>query len=135
MKKSLLTLLCIVFALTGCTTLLDAYQMKYDANEYQMITEIRANAGRFGKQCEQSSAAVNAAYMADLTELFEKYSEYLPHNSNGYHSAQLLNEMAHGLEEKYHAGVPVNDAFCRIKYSSIENSARLLQTVIGNKPR
>jgi hypothetical protein len=129
-----LRILLSVLALNGCA-MVDAYLMKYDANEYQLITQIRVNAVRFSKQCASLNAAGNAEAMAEQTELFEKYSEKLPRNVDGYHAAKLLNEIAQGLAERYTQPAPVSAVFCKIKYNSIENSAVVLQTVIGKKPR
>jgi hypothetical protein len=132
MKK--LISICAFFALTGCA-LIDAYLMKFDNNEYQLITQIRVNSAKFGRECATPNAPGNAIDIADQTELFEKYSEHIPHNVDGYKASKLLNEIAQGLAERYTQPTPVNNMFCKIKYNSIENSAKILQHVIGSKPR
>lgn len=128
-------LLLLVLALNGCAAY-DAYVITgFDGNEYQLITQIRVDASRFVKQCGSPSATANAAQIAYETEMFEKYSEQLPHNVDGYKAAIELNQIAQGLQDRYDIGAPVSSTFCRVKYSSIENSAKILQHVIGNRPR
>jgi hypothetical protein len=126
-----------VFALflTSCA-LWDAYFMApYDANEYMLITEIRVDAIQYREQCANPVLApVNATSMARKTNLYEKYSEQIPKNENGYKASQALNEIAQGLDVAYVKGT-VSATFCRLKYVSIENSARLIQRVTAGRPR
>jgi len=124
-----------VFFLSGCA-LWDAYFMApYDANEYMLITEIRVDAGQYREQCGNPVLApVNAEAMARKTNLYEKYSQQIPRNTNGYKSAKALNEIAQGLNTAYVKG-PVSATFCRLKYVSIENSATLIQRVTAGRPR
>jgi hypothetical protein len=120
---------------SGCA-LWDAYFMApYDANEYMLITEIRVDAGQYREQCGNPVLApVNAEAMARKTNLYEKYSQQIPRNENGYKSAQALNEIAQGLNTAYSKG-SVSATFCRLKYVSIENSAMLIQRVTAGRPR
>jgi len=122
-------------ALSGCA-LWDAYFMApYDANEYMLITEIRVDAGQYREQCGNPVLApANAEAMARKTNLYEKYSQQIPRNANGYKSAQALNEIAQGLNTAYGKGT-VSATFCRLKYVSIENSATLIQRVTAGRPR
>jgi hypothetical protein len=133
MKKFILS---VVILLSGCT-LVDSYLMtKYDANEYLLITQIRVSAQRFEKQCNNSSSSTgNAHAMSSLTELFASYTEQLPHNKEGAHSAKALNEIAQGLWERYNKREPVSTAFCQVKFQSIENMAQLIQNVSAKRPR
>jgi hypothetical protein len=125
----------IALLLSGCA-LWDAYFMApYDANEYLLITEIRVEAGQYRAQCANPAMApVNAEAMSRKTDLYEKYSEQIPRNQNGYKSAQALNQIAQGLATAYDKG-PVSATFCRLKYVSIENSATLIQRVTAGRPR
>ena len=128
-------LLLLVVSLNGCA-IYDSYFMTgFDGNEYQLITQIRVDASRFVKQCGSPSATANAVQIAYETEMFEKYSEQLPRNVDGHKASIELNQIAQGLQERYEVGAPVSSAFCRVKYSSIENSAKILQHVIGDRPR
>ena len=120
---------------TGCAVL-DAYLMApYDANEYLQITEIRAAAGQYKKQCDNPILApVNAQTIANRTDLYEKYEELIPRNANGFKSAQALNEISQGLNTAYAKG-PVSPVFCKLKYNNIEHSAELIQRVTAGRPR
>jgi hypothetical protein len=125
----------VVLSLTSCAVW-DAYFMApYDANEYLQITEIRASAGQFRKQCDNPVLApVNAQSMANRTDLFEKYEELIPKNNNGYKAARALNEITQGLNTAYVKG-PVSPMFCKLKYNNIEHSAELIQRVTAGRPR
>ena len=133
MKRTSIILAALL--LNGCA-LWDAYFMApYDANEYMLITEIRVDAGQYREQCANPVLAPqNATAMARKTNLYEKYSEQIPRNENGYKSAQALNEIAQGLNTAYSKG-SVSATFCRLKYVSIENSATLIQRVTAGRPR
>ena len=133
MKRIVLALTCVL--LTSCA-LLDAYLMApYDANEYLQITEIRVMAGQYRQQCDNFQAsAVNAQDITRRTVMFERYSEYIPRNENGYRAARALNEIAQGLGTAYGKGI-VSSVFCRIKYNNIEHAAELIQRVTAGRPR
>jgi hypothetical protein len=122
-------------SLTSCA-LWDAYMMApYDANEYLQITEIRATAGQYRRQCDNPILAVaNAQAMANRTDLFEKYEELIPRNDNGFRASQALNEIAQGLNTAYAKG-PVSPMFCKLKYNNIEHNAELIQRVTAGRPR
>ena len=122
-------------SLTSCA-LWDAYMMApYDANEYMQITEIRALAGQYRKQCDNPILApANAQAIANKTDLFEKYEELIPRNDNGYKAARALNEIAQGLNTAYAKGIG-SATFCRLKYNNIEHSAELIQRVTAGRPR
>ena len=129
-------LIALVLVLPGCT-LIDAYFMTaFDPNEYRLITEIRVDSEVAKKSCDNTAASkINAGAVAGKTHLFERYSEEIPRNKNGISAAKSLNEIATGLAVRYDSKNPVSPQFCRLKFESIENSARLMQHVIGNKPR
>jgi hypothetical protein len=133
MKKLLIAFLAL--ALTSCA-LLDAYLMApYDANEYLQITEIRVMAGQYRQQCDNFQAsAVNAQDITRRTVMFERYSEYIPRNENGYRAAKALNEIAQGLGTAYGKGI-VSSVFCRIKYNNLEQAAELIQRTTAGRPR
>ena len=107
----------------------------FDPNEYQIITEIRVDASRYKDACGNPLLAqTNAVTMSYKTDLFEAYSEQIPNNNDGYKAAKSLNEIAQGLAKRYDTP-PVPPLFCKLKYTSIENSAKVIQHVIGNRPR
>jgi hypothetical protein len=131
----LLTVFFLTIGLNGCA-LLDAYFMApYDANEYLIITQIRVDAAQYSRQCNNSTLApINAQAMSAKTNLYEKYSQQIPRNNNGYKAAQALNEIAQGLDAQYNKGT-VSPTFCKLKYNSIEHSAELIQRVTAGRPR
>jgi hypothetical protein len=122
-------------SLTSCAVW-DAYMMApYDANEYLLITEIRASAGVYRKQCDNPVLAPqNAQAISARTDLFEKYEELIPRNDNGFKASRALNEIAQGLNTAYAKG-PVSPVFCKLKYNNIEHSAELIQRVTAGRPR
>ena len=127
--------LLVVPLLSSCAVY-DAITMTgFDPNEYRIITEIRVDATHYKNNCANPLLAqVNAQAIADKTELFEVYSEQIPNNNDSYKAAVSLNEIAQGLVRRYDTpAMPV--LFCKLKYSSIENSAKVIQHVIGNRPR
>ena len=133
MKNKLIIILTAVL-LNGCA-LWDAYNLThYDPNEYLLITKVRVDAMQYKTQCETVSAVANATQISYETELFEKYSEQIPANSDSYKASKSLNEIAKGLVAAYEKG-PVSPLFCKLKYGSIENSAYVIQHVIAGRPR
>jgi len=107
----------------------------FDPNEYRIITEIRVDANHYKDACANPLIAqTNAVAIANKTDLFEIYSEQIPGNDDGYKAAKSLNEIAQGLARRYDTP-PVPTLFCKLKYTSIENSAKVIQHVIGNRPR
>jgi hypothetical protein len=134
MKRLLIVLSAL--ALNSCAVY-DAYMMTgFDGNEYQLITQIRVDAGKFKNQCEDLNVSiVNANTMAYETQMFESYSQYIPHNKDTYSASKSLNEIAQGLVTRYKQPNPVPAIFCKLKFTGIEHSAETMQTVIGKRPR
>lgn len=134
MRKLILILL--TAALPGCT-LIDAYLMAgFDPNEYMLITQIRTDAEAAKAQCGNAVASRNNAQaVASKTQLFERYSEEIPRNDNGRSAAKSLNEIAQGLSVRYAGTQPVSPVFCKLKFEGIESSAKVIQHVVGNRPR
>lgn len=132
MKKLLLLTL---FALSSCSTLMDAYFMKYDPNEYAQIAEIRTTAEYSKESCgNQPEAQIRANQLVRQTALFKNHTQYLPRNDKVIAAAKELDDMAQGLAAQYQKG-SVGPAFCKIKYDSIQKSAELIQKTVGAKPR
>jgi hypothetical protein len=135
MKKLLIVL--SVLALNGCA-LYDAYMMTgYDSNEYRIITEIRTDAGVYKNQCDAAEASrMNAMVLSHKTMLFQNYESQIPRNANGISASIELNKIAQGLRDRYNdKNTPVSPAFCKLKFTSIENSAETIQHVVGGRPR
>ena len=127
--------LLLVPLLASCAVY-DAVTMTgFDPNEYRIITEIRVDSAYYKDGCANPLIAqTNAVAMARKTELYQVYSEQIPNNDDSYKAATSLNEIAQGLAKRYDSP-PVPALFCKLKYNSIESSARVIQHVIGNRPR
>ncbi|NBP02374.1 MAG: hypothetical protein EBU90_20105 [Proteobacteria bacterium] len=121
--------------LSGCV-ILDAYLMtKYDANEYKLITDIRAEANRYKEECANlDQSKINAKNIVSQTELFMMYSEHVPRNKDVINASKELHEMSKELYERYNKS-NVSTMFCKIKFDNISSSAKKMQSVIGSRPR
>lgn len=128
-------ILLLALALPGCA-LYDAYFMTgFDNNEYLLITQIRTDAAHYKTMCDLPLAEVNASQMAYKTSLFANYSQEIPRNDNVKSAAKNLNDIAEGLVQQYKKENKVSGLFCKLKYTSIENSATIIQHVVGSRPR
>lgn len=134
MRRLIIALLAV--SLSSCA-LYDAYMMTgYDPNEYRIITEIRTDAGEYKTQCNDAAQSrINAESISRKTALFENYSQEIPRNNNGINASKNLNEIARGLRDRYYAGGTVSPTFCKLKFESIESSAKTIQHVVGSRPR
>ena len=133
--KKIIALL-FVAALQGCA-LYDAYMMTgFDNNEYLLITQIRVDAQTYKTQCGNPLLeSANAFAISTKTQLFEVYSEQIPRNDNGASAAKKLNEIAQGLVFAYGKNSQPGVMYCKLKYTSIENSAAVIQHVVARRPR
>ena len=129
-------LIVLLLPLLSSCAVYDAITMTgFDPNEYRIITEIRVDANHYKDACANPLIAqTNAVAIANKTDLFEMYSEQIPGNDDGYKAAKSLNEIAQGLAKRYDTPT-VPPLFCKLKYSSIENSAKVIQHTLGNRPR
>jgi hypothetical protein len=132
MKKILFLSL---FLLAGCKTLVDSYLMKYDTNEYQLITEIRTTSQLAKEKCDNPDVASETVKLYSLTVSFVNYTQFLPHDDKVKNAAVELNKMSAGLRDQYAKNNKVSSTFCRIKFENIENSAKIIQQAVGAKPR
>ena len=134
MKK--IVALLFVTALQGCA-LYDAYMMTgFDNNEYLLIAQIRVDAQTYKTQCGNPLLeSINAFAISTKTQLFEVYSEQIPRNDHGTSAAKKLNEIAQGLVFAYGKDPHPSVMYCKLKYTSIENSAAVIQHVVGRRPR
>jgi hypothetical protein len=120
--------------LSSCTVIDAIIMTGFDPSEYRIVTEIRVDASHYKTQCDLPVAQANAVAIANKTDLFEKYSEQIPNNKDSYNASKSLNEIAQGLVKRYDSP-PVPAIFCKLKMGSIENSAQVIQHVLGNRPR
>jgi hypothetical protein len=73
--------------------------------------------------------------ISSKTHLFEVYSENIPRNTDGLAAAKKLNDIAQGLSLAYGSKTQPSAMYCKLKYTSIENSAAIIQHVVGARPR
>lgn len=133
MKK--LVSIIVITLLSGCAVI-DAYLMKYDTNEYKLITEIRADAQNYKTACaNELLSTTNSIAIADKTNLFMLYSQYQPHNEPVQKASIELNKIAQGVKDQYAKGGKVSPVFCKLKFDNIEKSAETIQRTVGDKPR
>ena len=133
MKKILIAT--VIALLSGCA-LVDSYLMKYDSNEYTIITQIRADAQSYKGACDNElMSTTNAVALAEKTKLFMLFSEHQPHNDPVIKASIELDKIAQGLKTQYVNGSKVSPIFCKIKFESVEHSAETMQKIIGAKPR
>jgi hypothetical protein len=126
------------FLLAGCATIdqaIEAYEMKFDSNQYQLITDIRTLSSIAKNNCgdiAQSKAVSVDVSIKSLTLM--NYAEHNPHNSTIQKSSIELNSMVQDLSDKYKAGA-VSPIFCKIKFQNIEQAANTMQRIEGSKPK
>jgi hypothetical protein len=134
--KNFMLAVAVLLWLSGCAVA-DAYRMaRYDPNEYELITGIRAEARYYKEQCNDAVVSkMNANKLSLDIMMFELYSEHIPRNDALIKSAKDLREIAQGLDNQYTHAAKVSPAFCKIKFESIETSADRMQTIIGARPR
>ena len=133
MKKLLILL---VVLLSGCVAVDAVLMTHFDPNEYLIITRIKVDALRYKQDChDMTKSTKNADSIQYQTELYLAYEQELNNNDNGIKAAKDLNEIALGLHKRYSVGKVVPPLFCELKYGAIENSAMLIQHVIGGRPR
>jgi hypothetical protein len=125
----------MIVCLSGCAAV-DALLMgSYDSNEYQMITSIRYDAhNAVGNCADDAVSKANANNIAYLTGLYALYESERPHNDDSIKAAKALDEMAQETKKRYNSGEKINALYCKLKFESIENSARLIQHVQGKRP-
>jgi hypothetical protein len=133
MKK--LLIVTAIALLSGCA-LVDSYLMKYDSNEYAIITQIRSDAQGYKSACDNELMSMtNAVALADKTRMFMLFSEHQPHNEPVIKASVELDKIAQGLKTQYVNSGKVSPVFCKIKFESVEHSAETMQKIIGAKPR
>lgn len=135
MKKYLLVLL----MLSGCASIdktVDAFLMKFDTNEYRLITDIRTTAELGKDNCSDQTLSKNTAQqLYFLSTSLKNYSENLPHNKPIQVSAKEMNDIVNGLNKQYQSEQKVSEFFCKIKMDTIVNNAIIMQQMEGGKPR
>jgi len=125
-----LIILASFLTLGGCSL----FAIRYDANEYRIISEIRAHAILAKENCnDKIASAKESEEIYKQIILFVTYTQYLPKNQNINNSAKELEKISLGLKNAYHN--EVSETFCKLKFENIENVAELIQQGAGGKPR
>jgi hypothetical protein len=121
--------------LSGCA-LFDAYNMAgFDANEYQLATEIRSMAEISPKDCGDGVLMrPNVESLLYVSTQFKNYTSSIPNNEEAFSMSKSLLAEVQGMSERYKTTNP-SVAYCTTKLSIIERSAKTIQFVLGVKPR
>jgi sugar diacid utilization regulator len=110
--------------------------MKYDPNEYLLITEIKTVAQVSSDQCSSYDSALKVADTLSLKAItFVNYTEHLPHNDPAKKAAKELNDMIADMRKQYKDNPNVSTGYCKIKLANITKSSETIQRTIGAKPR
>lgn len=131
MKK----LIPLIFLLSGCAAYDTYFKAAYDNQEYEHIVEIRLLAKQGAAECGNPyKAGIIASKLLNKAELFEIYEQHRPKNNLEYDAAIKLREIVEGLNKRYQEG-SVRYFYCKAKFESIDSSAGVIQSVIGNRPK
>lgn len=125
----------LVLLLNGCA-LIDAYRMaRFDSNEYALVNQIYTQAQLGVEKCgtEKVNSYVNDLYFKTVE--LRNYSASIPRNEETVSMTDDLYAITKGLKERYASDEPVSQKYCEIKFNNIENSTRVMKSVIGAKPR
>jgi len=132
--RKLLAILAVLL-LTNCA-LIDAVRMaRFDNNEYMLINTVRTQANLGARKCGTPEVVVEVDTIWAKTVELRNYSESIPHNQETVIMTQELAEVVKGLSVRYHGSDPVSLNYCTVKFSNIEQSAVIIQNVVGAKPR
>lgn len=135
MKKIIVYL--SVILLSSCAFISDSYFLaKFDPIEYKSIVDIRVLARSSEAYCDTPSvSASNAQLVVEEIDFLMLYDEPITHNLDIQKSLIELRKIAVGLKQQYNITDTVSPAFCKLKFSTIDINAGIIQKVIGNKPR
>ena len=126
----------LLLILSGCTVV-DAYFMaKFDSNEYQLINQIKSASEVNINNCddrEKMNSVVEYIYVKG-TE-FKNYTIDIPHNEKATALSSDLYQLITGLHNRYADPKKISPSYCKTKLSAIEESAKTIHEVIGDKPR
>jgi hypothetical protein len=135
-KKSIVLMSMLLAGCASVDKAVDAYLMKYDNNEYNLINEIRTTSSLAKDDCgDVALSKANSDNLYRLSLTLKNYAENLPHNGPVQKSSVDLFEITNGLNKQYKSGEKVSEVFCRIKMNSIETNATTIQKMEGSKPK
>lgn len=137
--KTVIFYFLILSLCSGCASFnkaIDAFLMKYDTNEYKLITDIRTKASLSKLNCNDPiTAELNATTLAELSVTLKNFAEHLPHNEPIQKSSVELDDMVQGYYKQYANNNKVSETFCKIKLNAIEKNATTMQQMEGSKPK
>lgn len=131
--------LMLVMLLAGCSTIdkaVDSYLMKFDANEYKLITDIRTNASLAKTDCkdtEKSKRNIEKLWVSALS--LKNYAENLPHNGPIQKASTEMYDIVNSISSHYQSNDKVSEVYCKVKLGTIENNASTMQQIEGSKPK
>jgi len=138
--KKIFYIILLLNCLVGCAVYDNYFKAGYDNQEYEHIVEIRLLARQGVQMCgnpykvTKSKTAEIISQMLDKAELFEIYEEHRPKNDSEYDAAVKLREIIESFNNRYQKG-SVSYFYCKTKFESIDSSAGVIQSVIGNRPK
>lgn len=118
---NLIRILFLSLLLSGCAL----FVANYDSNEYALVNKIRTLAER------QDCSKKNINEIKELSIEFKNFTEFQPDNEITFNMAGNLNILVNELASKKSVSI----YYCESKMSIIANSAKTIQSAIGNKPR
>ena len=136
----LLTIIILIFSLSGCATisnLYDSYFMApYDTNEHFLVNKIKFYSEFSKRNCANHEAAkTSAIHLFSLSSQLKSFSGNLPNNSSTVKMTDSLFVLVDELHIRYDTTKEVNKTYCELKLQSISESANTIQKVIVKRPR
>lgn len=137
--KIVISLLTFVL-LGGCSIIqpmIDRFTIApFDENEYALVNKIRTVSFLAGMTCDdQSTSKLYAKKLYHYGIELKNYSQYILNNEQTKKLVELLYKMTVDVNERYSKQETINKTYCELKYSSIEQSAEMIQKTIGKRPR
>jgi hypothetical protein len=127
-----LSLIPLLFGLSGCSVW-NAYTMAhFDNNEYQYATELRTSADAAVGECGDKEATLRNVRAISLTATnMANYTQYIPRNKESHEVSVSMTKITDELNGKK----DMSEAYCKIKFKLIKTNAEKIQQVLGSKPR
>ena len=112
------------------------FMAKFDSNEYQLINQIKSASEVNINNCDDREKMNNVVeYIYVKGTEFKNYTSDIPHNEKATALSNDLYQMISGLHNRYADPKKISTAYCKTKLSAIEESAKTIHEVIGDKPR
>lgn len=125
MKKLILIL---AVGLTGCSSLMDYFPSRWDANQAKVITDIQQNARRFDCKGDQ---LVQINSLEKNIEWFEIYAKTKPTRDVAKLTSTLV-ETVKEYQDRLAKG-PVSPVYCEIKKKLFVQQADILASTVQGR--